>query len=49
LRPTVPEDMDAQSSLMTRLFWLGTAHDPDPKKLELNLRDSKPAHFFQNW
>jgi hypothetical protein len=46
---TVPEQIAEEQDWVTRLFWLGSTPHPDPKKLEFNLRDSKPAKFFQNW
>ncbi|KAI3418365.1 hypothetical protein GPALN_009686 [Globodera pallida] len=49
LRPTVPEEEADQHSLFTRLFMLGSRAHPDPTKLEINLRDSQAAKFFQNW
>lgn len=49
LRPTVPEELASESGLITKLFCLGSSPHPDPKKFEHNLRDSKPARFFQNW
>lgn len=49
LRPTVPETLVKSSSLWTRLFWLGSRADPDPKNLKKNLRDSSAKIFFQDW
>ncbi len=49
---TVPCDGEKSAergSLSTRLFWLGSMADPDPRNLEKNLQESAASTFFRDW
>lgn len=46
---TINENEIANCNFFQRMFMLGTRVDPNPENLEVNLKESAAALFFQNW